>query len=183
MIFSVPKQSIFLVVFLFVFSSCNNKLKYFNNHMLLEYRWSNEEIKKIQFFLSEDIYLWRKLRVEDTRIKNGKIRIVDDSEVEEVLIAKNTPGVVIFIPKKNKFAVSFDENDELFLMFGPNPQRRDKYVLLAKDWDRRVGKVTYGGEVYNTTSESAFAGLLVDIKEAKNVKYSSQKASGRRVRG
>jgi hypothetical protein len=79
--------------------------------MLLEYRWSNEEIKKIQFFLSEDIYLWRKLRVEDTRIKNGKIRIVDDSEVEEVLIAKNTPGVVIFIPKKNKFAVSFDEND------------------------------------------------------------------------
>ena len=67
-------------------------------------------------------------------------------------------------------------------MFGPNPKRGDKYVLLAKDWDRRIGKVTYGGEVYNTLSESAFAGLLVDIKEAKNVKYNSKKASGRRVR-
>ncbi|MDG2448630.1 MAG: hypothetical protein P8M34_03300 [Saprospiraceae bacterium] len=168
--------------FLIISTSCNNSLKYFSQEMHSEFQWDNNEIKKIQFYLSEDIFLWRKLKEEDTRIKNGKIRIVDDSEVEEIVISKNTPGVVIFIPKKNKLAVSFDEDDDLFLMFGPNPKRGDKYVLLAKDWDRRIGKVTYGGQVYNTLSESAFAGLLVDIKEAKNVKYNSKKATGRRVR-
>ena len=169
--------------FLILLSACNRGLKFYDQDMQADFRWSNQEIKKIQFYLSEDIYLWRKLKAEDARIKNGKIRIIDDSKVEEVIIAKNTPGVVIFIPKRNKLAVSFDNDDELFLMFGPNPKRGNKYVLLAKDWEKRIGKVTYGGQVYNTSSESAFAGLLVDIKEAKNVNYSSKKASGRKVRG
>ena len=167
-------------LFLLLMSSCNSGLRYFNQGMVNEYRWSSDEIKRIQFYVSQDIVLWRKLQDEDTVIRNGKIRIEDDSRVEEVVIKKNTPGIVLFIPKQNKFAVSFD-SDEHFLMFGPNPKNRNKYVLLAKDWDRRMGKVTYGDYVYNTDSESAFAALMVDIKKAKRVKYNSKTASGRRV--
>ncbi|MEE9371568.1 MAG: PH domain-containing protein [Saprospiraceae bacterium] len=172
----------FLIIGITFITSCNRGLRYFNQEMVDEYKWNNAEIKKIQFYLSEDIVLWRKLKKDDTQIKNGKIRIEDDSKVEEVIIKKNTPGVVLFIPKKNKYAVSFDSDEDHFLMFGPNPKNKDKYVLLAKDWDRRRGKVTYGKVVYSTNSESAFAGLLVDIKTAKNIKYNSKTASGRRIR-
>jgi len=150
--------------------------------MVDEFRWDNDEIKRIQFYLSEDVILWRKLSDEDSRITKGKIRIENDSEVEEIIIKKNTPGVVLFIPKRNNFAVSFDNVEKNYLMFGPNPKNKDKYVLLAKDWDRRKGKVTYGNQIYNTNSESAFAGLLVDIKKAKNTKYTSKTATGRRIR-
>jgi len=171
-----------LILSAFLLTSCNNQLRYFNQKMVNEYRWSSDEIKQIQFYVSQDIVLWRKLRDEDTVIRNGKIRIEDDSRVEEVIIKKNTPGVVLFIPNTKKFAVSFDSDDH-FLMFGPNPNNRNKYVLLAKDWDRRIGKVTYGDQVYNTDSDSAFAALMVDIKKAKKVKYNSKTAGGRRVKG
>ena len=162
--------------------SCGPRLRYFNQEMVREYRWDNDEIKRIQFYLSQDVVLWRKLSDQDSRITNGKIRIVDDSEVEEVVIKKNTPGVVLFIPKKNSFAVSFDNEKDNFLMFGPNPKNKNNYVMLAKEWDRRVGKVSYGNQVFNTSSDNAFAGLLVDIKNAKKVKYNSKTASGRRVK-
>lgn len=174
-------QSLALLVLVIIASSCGTSLKHFNQDMVDEYRWSKDEIKSIQFYLSEDIVLWRKLADEDTRIKNGKIRIEDDSEVEEVIIKKNTPGLVLFIPKRNNYAVSFDDDPEHYLMFGPNPKRRDQYVLLAKNWDRRRGKVSYGDQIYNTNSNSAFAGLLVDIKKAKKERYTSKTASGRRI--
>lgn len=165
-----------------ILGSCSSGLRYFTQDMLSKYRWNREELKSIQFYLSDDIVLWRELSDHDTRIKNGQIRVEDESEVEEVIIKKGTPGVIVLIPKQNKFAVSFDKENSNYLMFGPNPKAKDRYVLLAKDWDRRVGKVTYGKRLYNTSSESAFASLMVDIKKAKKVNYSSEKATGRKVR-
>lgn len=175
-------RSTFGLLVLLMLTSCSSKLRYFTEDMVQKYRWNNKELKSIQFYLSDDILLWRELSDHDTRIKNGQIRVEDESEIEEVLIKKGTPGVIVLIPKQDKFAVSFDKQDRNYLMFGPNPKARDRFVLLAKDWDRKIGKVTYGGREYNTSFESAFASLMVDIKRAKKVNYTSEKATGRRVR-
>ncbi len=171
----------FYALIILMLGSCSTKLRYFTQDMYDTYRWNQQELKSIQFYLSEDIVLWRKLGNEDARIKDGKIKVTDDSEIEEVFIKKGTPGLVLFIPKKNKFAISFDKNDNHYLVFGPNPKASDRYVLLAKEWDRRKGKVSYGKRIYNTDSESAFASLMVDIKSARKVKYRSKTASGRKI--
>ena len=176
------KKVLFYSLTILILSSCSSKLRYFSQDMYDSYRWDEDQLKSIQFYVSDDIVLWRKISDQDARIKDGKIRVMDDSEVEEVIIRKGTPGLVMFIPKRNNFAISFDKRDKNYLMFGPNPKARDRYVLLAKDWNKRQGKVRYGGFTYNTESESAYASLMVDIKSAKKIKYKSNTASGRKIK-
>lgn len=49
-------------------------------------------------------------------------------------------------------------------MFGPNPKYSNRYVLLGKEWNRNSGSITYQDANWYTTTESAYACLLVDLK-------------------
>ena len=172
---------IILLVVFGTLSSCSSNLRPFTQRLYDEFNWTDEEIQNIQFYVSDDIRLWRDAGNEATMIQDGKVRIVDGREIEEIIIRKGTPGVVIFSPKENRFAVSFNEDDDSFLMFGPNEKVNGRYVLLAKEWQKRQGKVTYSGRIYETDSNSAYATLMLDIKAAQKLKYNSTVVSGRRV--
>ncbi len=175
------RSIILLSMLLLLLSSCASNLKPFTQRVYEDFSWTAEEIESIQFYVSEDIRLWRDSGGEESSIKNGKVRVINGREVEEVIIKKGTPGVVLFSPKENRFAVSFNDRDESYLMFGPNEKANGRYVLLAKEWKNRRGKVTYNGVVYNTDVNSAYATLLFDIKAARQNKYNSTVVSGRRV--
>lgn len=169
----------FIILFL---TSCAPALKYYTKDIHDDSRWSDSELSKIQFYISNDIFLWRDISKGESVITNGKIKMVDGREVEEVIIKNGTPGAFLFSPQKNHYAIGFDANDDTkFLIFGPSEKVNGRYVLLAKDWDRRFGKVTYGDKVYRTTNESAFAYLMVNVDKTRSIKVSSTKASGRKV--
>lgn len=174
-------RPIFLLSVLVFVSSCSTNLKPFTQRVYNDFNWTNEEIESIQFYISEDIRLWRDFGGEASTIKNGKVRVVDGQEIEEVIIKKGTPGVVVFSPKENRFAVSFNEDDDAYLMFGPNKKAEGRYVLLAKEWKNRRGKVTYNGTIYNTDLHSAYSTLLFDIKAARKRNFNSTVVGGRRV--
>ncbi len=175
------KTVVFSLVVLFL-ASCAPSLKYYTKEIHDDSRWSDSELGKIQFYLSNDIFLWRDVNRGESVITNGKIKMVDGREVEEIVIKKGTPGAFLFSPQKNHYAVSFDNNDDSkYLIFGPSEKVNGRYVLLAKDWDRRFGKVTYGDKVYKTTNESAFAYLMVDVDKTRRTKVSTTKAPGRKV--
>ena len=162
--------------------SCSPQLSPFTQALYDDFNWSEDELKQIQFYLSEDIVLVRELRAGESRISGGKIRIVDGNKIEEVVIRAGTPGILLFTPKENRFAISFEESDnDKFLMFGPNPKLGDKYVLLAKDWNKRRGRIHYGGKIFETTADNALATLLVDLKQFKETSVKSRTASGRTI--
>ena len=162
-------------------SSCSPSLNYYTESMHDDYRLSEAELQSVQFYLSNDIVLYRDLGVNESKIKEGKIKIVDGRKVEEIIFPKETPGVLMFSPKQDRFAISFEEGEDSFLMFGPNKKAGGKFVLLAKEWDRRVGKVTYKGKTYKTNSQSAMAALLVDVDKARKVSRKTKKVKGRKV--
>lgn len=164
----------------FVFSSCSKRLSYFTDNLYEDYNWSEEDLKRIQFYLSDDIVLFREASSDDVRISDGKIKIRDGRKVEEIVFKKGTPGLMIFSPKENRFAVSFEENDK-FLMFGSTEKAGGRFVLLAKDWKKRTGQVTYGGEIFYTSSASAVASLLVDLDNVGRTNYQVKKVKGRTI--
>jgi hypothetical protein len=167
---------------LITLSSCSKRLTPFTENIYEEFNWTDRELEKIQFYLSDDIILHRKLRAEDSKIDDGKIRVVDGSRVEEIVFKRGTPGVFMFTPKKNRMAISFESGgEEKYLMFGPNSKTGGKFVLLAKEWNQRSGKVSYNSKTYTTSYESAYANLLVDLKKARNINYKSRTAKGRTV--
>ena len=164
-------------------SSCGPKLTPFTQQLYEEQNWSDDELKRIQFYTSDDIVLFRELTRGESEIVSGEIKIRNGKKVDEVVIKKGTPGVLLFRPKEDKFAISFEaDNDDRFLIFGASEKRGGEYRLQAKDWKkRRFGKITYEGKTYTTSSESSYAALMVDLKRIRNTEVRSRTAKGRTV--
>lgn len=175
------KIFVFALCGLWLLSSCSNRLTYFTQDLQSQYRWSEDELKKIQFYVSRDIVLKRELTGGSSDIVSGKIKIEDGRKIEEVVIRKGTPGAFIFSPKSERFAISFEENDNNYLMFGPSPKYSDRFVVLASDWDRRSGDVTYGDKKWRVSSDAAYAALLVDLRKISKVDRNTRVAKGRKV--
>jgi hypothetical protein len=163
-------------------SACSPTLTSFTQGMYDQYDWTESELKRIQFYVSDDIVLRRQLVGGKSEIISGEIKVIDGREVEEVLIRRKTPGVLLFLPKENRFAISFEaDGDNRYLVFGPNPKAGNRYSLLASEWRRRSGKVTYEGRKFDVESSSAFASLMVDLKKIRKISVNSRTARGRKV--
>ena len=177
------KSISFLVIssLLLIIGACSPSLSPFTQRLVEKNRWSESDLKKIQFYTSKEIVLSRDYTTGMSRIESGEIKMVRGRKIEEIRIPKGTPGAVVFQPKDDRLAVSFEDHNDRFLIFGPNPKRGNSYVLLASEWENRRGKVKYNDQQYFTTTESAFATLLVDIKESKKVKVKSRSVKGRKV--
>lgn len=174
-------RTILIFISTLVFLSSCNSLTPFTQDIYSDLEISDEEIKSVQFYLSQDIVLYKTLNTDEAIVEDGKIKLKERQKAKEILIAKGTPGVIIFMPKEDRFAVSFDNDDDKFLIFGPNERLDDRYTLLGKEWDDGYGEVTYGGEVYTTSTRNAMASLLVNVNKMQNYTVKRKQASGRRI--
>ena len=162
--------------------SCSPDLRPFTRNILQEGGWGDNDLKKIQFYLSDDVVIRRNLTEGSSEITSGTIKIVKGEKVEEVRIKRGTPGVFLFRAKEDNFAIGFDgSSDKRFLMFGPNPKQRGSYVLLASEWKDRQGKVRYDDKFYYTDEGGTWANLLVDLKKVRKIEVNSSTARGRKV--
>lgn len=164
--------------------ACSPQLTTLTDDLREDNRWTERELSQIQFYLSEDLTLSRERRRGTTDIVQGRVRVEDGRDVEEVIIDRGTPGVVLFSPKDGHLAIGFDpSDDDRYLVFGANPKRGGRYTLLAKDWSRYSGKVTYGGEVWNVSGRNGDVGLLLNLRRTGKIERDTKRPAGRRVGG
>ncbi len=176
------KSIFYLVVCLLVFTSCGPTLSPFTQRLLDEQGWSEADLEQIQFYLSEDIVLRRQVTEGSSEITRGEIRIVDGREVEQIVFRRGTPGVYLFSPKDNRFAISFEKGGSgRYLIFGPNPKIDGRYAIRGRDFDRRGGTVTYDGRTWRIDGRDALATLMVDLKRIRKQDVNSRVAGGRRI--
>ncbi|MFT7121684.1 MAG: hypothetical protein ACJAZ9_001870 [Neolewinella sp.] len=171
-----------LVLFTFFFSSCGPRLSPLTQRMIEDQSWQEDELKRIQFYLSEDLILTREVRNGNTEIRNGQVKMIDGRQVEQMVFKQKTPGIFVFSPKTQRMAVSFENNDENYLVFGPNPKAGNRYTLLASDWKRRVGSVTYAGKTWRVNAADAYASLLIPLKRLRENDVRGKVAGGRKLR-
>ena len=179
------KKTIYYLTFtsiLLFFNSCGPTLTPFTNNLYKERNWSDNELKRVQFYLSRDIVMYRQLKGSKFEVVSGEVKIVDGRKVDEITIRKGTPGILLFRPKDNRFAISFEEgNDNRYLIFGPSPKAGGKFVLLASDWNRNKGAVSYEDKKYTVEASSAYAALMIDLKKIRKTSVKSRTAKGRKV--
>lgn len=144
--------------------------------------WSDNQVKKIQFYTSKEIVLQRQLSHGESAIEGGKIKVKDGTKVEEIIIQKGTPGVAVSVPSKDRLEVSFEKSDQHFLRFGINPNMKDRFTLLASEWSNGVGKVTYDDKFYYTSPDAAYTMLMVDLRKIEKTELNQRVASGRKVK-
>jgi hypothetical protein len=174
---------LFALLAMLSLAACTPQYSFFTESLYQKQKWTEADISRIQFYISKDIVLTRALTEGETKISEGKIQIKNGRKVEQVIIRQGTPGVLVLMPKENRFAISFEESDDAYLMFGPNPKYDNRFALLAQDWEREKGKVHYKGNLYEVGSESAYASLMVDLRRIGDHEFQSRKAEGRLVKG
>lgn len=170
-----------LPLLVLLLSGCGPKLRPLTQRLIDDEGWGQDELRRIQFYLSEDLVLRRELRQGGTSIVDGRVRVVDGRNVEELIFRARTPGVFTFSPKTNRLAVSFESNDNNYLIFGPNPRNGNRYTLLANNWERSNGTVTYAGKEWRVTSADAFANLLIPIRQIRDRDRRGRVVGGRRL--
>lgn len=171
----------FFALTLLALTGCKNLVPY-TNSMKQQHGWNDEQVKRIQFYVSHDVVLRRDHTQGSTDIVHGKIKTIRGKQVEEIIIPVGTKGVVTQIPKTDKLLVSFELSDEHYLSFGVNPNVGDKFVLLASDWNNGTGKVHYAGQEYYTDPDSKYAYLMVDLRKIQKMELRQRVARGRKVR-
>jgi hypothetical protein len=168
--------------FVALMTSCSPNLTPFTQELYDHTGLSENDLKRVQFYVSRDVVLFRELIQGESKITNGRIKLKNGKQIEEVVIKSGTPGALLFIPKANRFAISFEDGeDSPFLMFGPNPKMDNRYALLAKEWKKYEGKVQYAGKIYQVENDAAFASLLVDIDRIGDTRVRRKFAQGREI--
>lgn len=174
------RNILLLFVIITAFSSCKNLVPYTDN-MRKQHNWSEDQVRRIQFYVSHEIILHRELSEGNTKIVSGKIKMMNGKQVEEIIIREGTKGVLTEMPKENKMLVSFEVDDAHYLSFGISPSSGDKYVLLASDWNNGMGTVHYAGETFTTDPDSKYAYLMVDLRRLQKLDVKQRFAKGRTV--
>lgn len=175
------KKLIFLLVPIFILSSCKTFVP-FTNKLKTDNSWNESDIKKIQFYLSNTITLHRQLGNSETKIESGVIKTVDGKKVEEIIIKKGTPGIVTNFADKKRMAVSFEIDDSHYLTFGSYENRDGRYYLMLKDYQKdKWSKVTYVQKEFYISPASLQAFLQVDMKKILKEVRDQRVAGGRKL--
>src|SRR5688500_19556259 len=93
--------SIFCITLL---ASCSPRYTYFTQSLYEKQNWSQEDIQRIQFYVSRDSVLTRAVSDGETEITAGKIRIINGRKVRPSVIKARTPGVVVLRPQEDRCA-------------------------------------------------------------------------------
>lgn len=177
------KTNFFLVAILsLILSSCSSKLTTFTEDIYNEAALTDTELSKVQFYLSQDLYLYSDISEDTYKKVDGKIELKGEKSRRQVFIPKGTQGAFIKRTSDKNIAVGFENNcDECFLVFGPNPLRRGQYTLLAKEWQSNYGIVTYDNAEYKVYTSDANTRIMIDFRRNDQIKDEMRTPAGRKV--
>ena len=162
-------------------NSCKPSLSTFSERLYLDGNWTEQELKDIQFYTSNNIVLRRQLKSGQSKIVDGEIKIVNGRRVEEIIIKKRTPGVFVKKTSDKNMAISFESGKDKFLVFGPNSKIGGRYALKANNWNRNRGTVKYAGKSFTITVVDEVPMLQVDLTNKSSTTRKSRVAKGRKV--
>ena len=146
-------------------AGCAPRRVAFTQGIRTQYDLRGEELKKLQYYVSDGITLQRDFRREEGEIsKSHKLVTKEGGLLEEVLIPAGTPGIATEVGETS-LAVSFEPGSSL--IFGSPPTDRDperKYRLSAKRWADYYGEIDYDGKIFYAVEGSGQAYLEVGVE-------------------
>jgi len=167
--------------FLFLLSSCSPKIP-FTQAIRDQYQLNAEELKGIQFYLSDPIALRRGESNENQKsTDDGKLIVQSGKTIDQVTIKAKTPGAVDQVADLKTLKVAFEEGAEKALVFSSSKSRNGYYVLQAVNWKDGRGEINYGGQTWYSNQGSERAILFFKMKSIKRLRVNENVAKGKKV--
>jgi len=165
-------------MFVLAFSSCSKKIA-FTSDIQAKHQFSETTLKKVQFYTSKTIYLYKVSSDQQASVNGGKVLLNNNNRTERIIVKKNTPCIVEKVIDEKHFIVSFEYGVGKILAFGNN--NGGCYSLMAKGWNEDMqGTLVYGGTTYQTNSGGVF--LTIKLKKLTNAQNRERTLKGRKVK-
>lgn len=162
-----------------IFTSCARKHA-FTDAVRKKYGITDEVMGKVQFYVSNDIILYRADSQAGLAIENGEVVVTSNNSEDQIIVKKGTPGAFVSSEGPNKISVRFELGDGRFLWFTSAGMYKGRYHIVAK-WERKRGVLDYANEVFYVTPESNSSYLMFKLRRLNSYKKKTTVASGVKV--
>jgi hypothetical protein len=166
----------FLLIIVGLFCSCTAEKVAFTPDIQHTYHFTEEKLKSVQFYTSDNIFLTVSKNNDVSRVSNGKIIINEADIQDQIFFPKNTPCVLEKILDSDKFIVSFETGNGRQLCFVNNG---NTYSIGAKEWSDTQGLVKYAGKNYFTMNKETF--LMIKVRKLNHIIRTSRTVKGRKI--
>ena len=178
---SIRTLTLFTVLILTTLAGCGPSRVPFTQNLREKYQLKPEELKRIQFYTSNDLILRRGENKNSKETEGGELTLMKDGLVEEIIIKAGTPCLIQEVVDGNKVTVSFEDGNSRYLVFGSINNRDGYYTLMALEWISGKGKVNYGEQTYMTNSGSKDVFLTLKVKSLEKYKKDQKVVKGKKI--
>lgn len=163
-------------------SSCSPKIP-FTQSVREKYKLTDEDLKHIQFYLSDAVVLKRGEELgREKQNENGTLVIKSGKNIEQVVFKRNTACVLNTVTDNNKFSVSFEDAANKFLVFGSQGDPDGYYSLKALEWNGGKGKINYGDQTYYSNQGSQKTFLMFKMQSLRKINVDEKVVKGKKVK-
>ena len=164
-----------------LFSSCSSTRIPFTSELKKELNLSEEDIKGIQFYVSDNLILFKQ-NISETNQTNetGKILLNSKNIINQIIIKRRTKGIVTNIVGNDIALVSFEIGNNKDIVFGTK-SGQGEYRLMSKEWDKTQAKINYGGQSYWTGNGANSVYLEIKVKSINKLIRKTRVVSGRKI--
>jgi hypothetical protein len=168
------------ILFIFL-TSCGPTLAPFTQQIREQYKLTPEEMKGIQFYISNTFVLRRGEDNIEKETTKGELQVMKDRYVEEVVIKAGTPCVIRDVMDGNRVTISFEDGNSKYLVFGSIRNSDGYYTLQAMDWVKGKGKINYGEKIYFSSEGSRDIFLTFKMKSLEKFRGDQKIVKGKKV--
>jgi len=101
-----------MVAALLTATGCASTMVPLTHELRTQHELSDKEVQQLQIYLSHTVTMRREVNAKGRTISGGHLKVTAGKTIEEVVIKKHTPGVVIGIDEQ-VVRVSFEEGSSL----------------------------------------------------------------------
>ena len=161
--------------------SCGTKVA-FTDELKDEYDLTEKNMKIVQFYTSQIIYLYRSKTSSSQGTSDGKLVMSKNNDLNRVVIPSNTKGVFESYDANGEVVIRFEMGAGKILKFAVRQaQSSGKYYLVANWKPDLGGEIKYDNETYYATQESGSAYLMVVLKKLNKTKRKDRVVKGMKV--
>ena len=140
--------SIFVTAFFI--TSCNKKT-YFTSEIRNSIESRNIDLKKLQYFIDNDVVFRRDINSDTARIAGGNIVFQNGSYFETVTLKANTKGICTAV-YPNRLNIAFETGDNKYITFAipKSMGNSNVYQMINEDrYGNETNAIKYDNMAYN----------------------------------
>ena len=160
--------------------SCATKVPY-TDKIREEFELDEKRIKKVQFFTSSEIIMYRASSSGSKGTQDGGVLVASShSKEDRIIIPPRTKCIVEKLGDSGELLIRFEPGANRVLTFKARSTSGNRYYLDAV-WKDGRGELNYANEVYMASSVSGNAFLMVQIKKLQKTQRQDRIVKGVRV--